>query len=303
MKTKLTTENKIDQQDVHADLYTPDKSKGLVVFFHGMAEHKERYVDLARYLVAYDCSVLLCDLRGHGESLFDGHIKGHFADQDGWELMIDDLHQLIKQAQTITSHDDFVLVGHSMGSIVARSYMKQQSKHVQGLILTGIPANPPLPKAVLLVSKILAKTNPRKPCELLYRNSFLAFDKKTASKQHLSWLSVRKDNVLSYQADPLCGFHFTNQGFFDLSKGIVDVLDYRHYQLENLPCKMWFIVGSLDVTSNLDQIQRLVDHYNALGYHNIQTSVIDGVAHEVLFDENKHTLWRQVADFIDFCIR
>jgi alpha-beta hydrolase superfamily lysophospholipase len=137
----------------------------------------------------------------------------------------------------------------------------------------------------------------------LYKQSFLTFDKKTASKEHLSWLSVRKDNVIAYKSDPLCGFLFTNQGFVDLSYGIVDALDYGGYQVENQTCKLWFIVGSLDVTCDVNQIQKLVSDFNDMGYHNIQNSVIEGVAHEVLFDENKHTLWRQVADFIDFSIR
>ncbi len=296
MKQTLSTTNIIDGQTLYADLYTPETSKGLTVFFHGMAEHKERYVELARFLVARDISVLLCDQRGHGTSLFDQTIKGHFGDQDGWLLNLDDLHALIQQAKTITKHSKFVLVSHSMGTIVARSYIKSYGNDVFAFVMSGIPADPPLPKVVLTIAKMLKGKDPRQPSMLLYKNSFLSYDKKTGSKVRYTWLSVEPENVKAYTDDPLCGFPFTKQAFVDLSFGIVDAKKFMT-QKPHTPIPIWCIVGEFDVVASIQQVDKMAKKLKNLGYP-VATSIKEGLAHEVFFDLNKHSLWRELYQFI-----
>ena len=90
MKETIFTVNSTDNQKVFANYYSCDNSQGLVVIFHGMAEHKERYDNFAQLLVKHGFSVLATDHRGHGESLFNESIKGHFADENGWFLNLED---------------------------------------------------------------------------------------------------------------------------------------------------------------------------------------------------------------------
>lgn len=298
MKQTLTTVNPYDHQTLHADYYHTPNSKGLVVVFHGMAEHKARYDEFAKTLAEHDFCVLLCDHRGHGESLFDGSIKGHFADKDGWLRNLDDLDQLINQAQELSHQKHLVLLGHSMGSIFARSYFKRHNEKISHLILTGVPAIPNQVGALHHIIKLMAKTNPKKPSKLLYKTSFGAFEKKSKTGEPLSWLSNDPKKVLAYKQDPMCGFYFTKQGFADLAYGMNDIAKVKDYPENKMNTKIWFIIGEDDVTVDMNQIQAMIEGLQHKGYKNPFVSVISGAAHEVLFEEGRLQLWTAMIDFI-----
>ncbi len=294
MKQTLQTVNPSDNQWVYANFYTIPNPKQLLVIFHGMAEHKERYDDFALFFNKQGFNVLVCDHRGHGQSLFEGHIKGHFANQDGWFLNLEDLHDLIKQAQSISQIETYALLGHSMGSIVAQSYFKRYYQEVSHLILTGVPEIPVGLKGLQLIAKAIAVFSKTQPSHLLYQSSFAKFDKKTPSQEPLAWLSHDQDNIKAYRADPLCGFKFTNQGLVDLLDGFYDVRHFNQMS-DNLDTFIWFIVGEDDVSINVDQIQNQMRKYQDLGFSEVVISMISNAAHEVLFDVERQALWDQIA--------
>ena len=47
---------------------TPQKPQGIVQIFHGMAEHAQRYTEIAQYLNKESFAVYACDMRGHGRT-------------------------------------------------------------------------------------------------------------------------------------------------------------------------------------------------------------------------------------------
>ena len=298
MKETLITTNPLDHQKVFANYYHHENAQGLVVLFHGMAEHKERYEKFALFLYEHQFSVLVCDHRGHGESFIDGQIRGHFGSQDGWFYNIEDLHQLIQKTLKRNNTNHHVLLAHSMGSLVAQSYFKRYAHHVSHLILTGIPESPPMLSVLSLFAKALAKQSKTKESDLLYQSSFLKFDKKTKSKEHLSWLSLNQDNVKAYKNDPLCGFKFTNQGLVDLLEGFKDVKTFNLSSESNPKTSIWFIIGEEDVTVNINQVQKRMQFYQELGYEHVTTTLIANAAHEVLFEKDMEYLYKQIVDHI-----
>jgi len=86
----------------------PDFSRGTVLIVHGLAEHMGRYDHVAKALSGAGFSVSGVELRGHGDS--DGK-QGHV---DTWSQYTDDL-----KAAVAALGEDVVLVGHSMGGLVA----------------------------------------------------------------------------------------------------------------------------------------------------------------------------------------
>lgn len=298
MKQTLKTVNPHDHQTLSADYYHTPNNKGLVVLFHGMAEHKDRYVPFATTLVENGFCVLLCDHRGHGNSLFNNQIKGHFADKDGWLRNVDDLHALILQAQELSGQKQFTLMGHSMGSMFARSYFIRHNDVISHLILSGVPAIPNNLSLLAVGIKSVGLINPQKPNGFLYKSSFGAFDKKTKEGKPLSWLSNDPAKVLAYQNDPLCGFYFTGQGFVDLTDGMKDIVNVKHYPKDKINTSIWLIVGENDVTVDMDQIQSMLSILQSKGYQNPSVSVIPGAAHEVLFEDGKEHLWQQIIKCI-----
>ena len=110
--------------------------KGIVMVVHGLAEHGGRYARLAKALVASGYAVFALDLRGHGQTAQQG-LLGHFADQDGWQKVVDDVASLNKHIRKQHPKTPIFLFGHSMGSYIAQAYLIQHSHTVKAAVFSG----------------------------------------------------------------------------------------------------------------------------------------------------------------------
>ena len=165
-----------DHQRMKAYLYEIDQAKALIVIFHGMAEHQKRYVNFALELNKNGFNVLTIDHRGHGESLYEGTLKGYFADQDGWQKNLEDCHTIIKDHR----YDlPLILFGHSMGSLFARLYLKAFASELTAVYLSGSPDESPMATVGYQFAKMICLILGRKhPSPLLTKLSFGAFNKQ-----------------------------------------------------------------------------------------------------------------------------
>ena len=68
-----------------------EKAKALIVIVHGMVEHKERYIPLIEELNKNNYTVIIGDLRGHGESINEEYSLGRIASID---QMVDSIMEL-----------------------------------------------------------------------------------------------------------------------------------------------------------------------------------------------------------------
>lgn len=93
-----------------------EKPNGVVLIFHGMAEHGGRYEDFARYLNYNGYIVYANDLRGHGKTANSIEELGYIG-EDGFNRIIEDEHDLLDDIKK--KHPDLpvVVLGHSFGSL------------------------------------------------------------------------------------------------------------------------------------------------------------------------------------------
>ncbi len=89
-------------KDVYARMWANDnikEYKGIVQLVHGMQEHIGRYVEFANVLA--DCGYIVVghDHLGHGNTVKNEDEFGHFADKEGWNRLVDDIHILQNQIQ------------------------------------------------------------------------------------------------------------------------------------------------------------------------------------------------------------
>ena len=71
-----------------------NKPKAALHIFHGMGEHAERYDELAGILTDAGFAVYASDQRGHGKTAGSVEKLGHYADNNGWFIVLDDLKML-----------------------------------------------------------------------------------------------------------------------------------------------------------------------------------------------------------------
>lgn len=66
---------------------------------HGMSEYIDRYDDFARFLTENGFNVIGHDHLGHGYSVSDDRDYGFFADKNGDEIIIEDIHSVTELAK------------------------------------------------------------------------------------------------------------------------------------------------------------------------------------------------------------
>ena len=124
----------------------------MVILVHGMQEYSDRYASFCKYLNAKGYSTIRYDLLGHGKNL-PRNQRGYFG-KNGWKNLLKQLHQYVQQAHLQFPGQKIILFGHSMGSIIIRSYL-QHYHDFDGMILSGVPYYNPLWKVGKVISKTL----------------------------------------------------------------------------------------------------------------------------------------------------
>ncbi|WP_370680341.1 lysophospholipase [Comamonas sp. GB3 AK4-5] len=106
--------------------------RATVLIVHGMGEHAGRYAPLARRLNGWGFAVRAYDQYGHGRS---GGPRGGLSHdgrlQEDLALVLDATRASMPGAQPL------VLLGHSMGGLVAADFVASGVRQVEGLVLSS----------------------------------------------------------------------------------------------------------------------------------------------------------------------
>ena len=109
---------------LHAMQWLPAETpRAVLQISHGVAEHIGRYDGFARYLNEQGIAVVGHDHLGHGGSLPEGGTPVYFGDGTPWETVVADIQLLHEQLRREFPGVPLCLMGHSMGSFLARSYL------------------------------------------------------------------------------------------------------------------------------------------------------------------------------------
>lgn len=296
IKKNLAFVSKIDESPMPLTLYSQEQVRARVFIIHGMAEHRGRYGDFASFLAGHDLEVYTYDLRGHGENRPDG-ILGHFADQDGYEVQTQDLLDLCKE---LRQDGPLVVFAHSMGTLFARYMLQKNSDFCDLLILSGAPADNPLIDSAIFMAKTLAFLGKRKPSKVLQKmtNGVYAAQVKDR-KTDMDWLSFDEANVTAYLADSLCGFPFTRQGYLDLYR-LTKAVYQKSISKRPSDLPIYFLSGSHDPCGDIENmgIEKAKRLLQDQGFSQVRIRYYDQSRHEILKDQDKEVVYRDILSII-----
>ena len=105
--------------------------RAVCLLVHGIAEHSGRYQHLAQALAAQGFSVWALDHRGHGRS------EGLRGDCRSLEEFVEDVRLLAQQARIGTQRLPLLLVGHSLGGLIALSFCARYPEEVRAVAVSS----------------------------------------------------------------------------------------------------------------------------------------------------------------------
>lgn len=303
MKRELLIINSnCDNLPLSVAVFQPDgEVKGVVQFSHGMAEHKERYFGFMEYLAEAGYASVINDHRGHGASVLNSEDLGYFYD-DTVTYVVKDIVQITKYAKERFPGVPICLFGHSMGSIIAREYLKLNDNEIDKLVLSGAPgSNPVAGIAKLLIKMQTKKHGDRYRSPLMYNLSIGGYAKAVANaKTECDWLSINEENVEAYIKDPLCGFNFTLNGYKNLIGLLASIFDNYGWKVANKNLPIFFIAGSEDpVIGKESQWLASQNFLLKQGYKDVTGKLYKGLRHEILLEKEKEEVYKDVLAFLE----
>ncbi len=279
--------------------WTGEEPRAVLVIAHGMSEHSGRYDHFARFLAENGYAVYMNDHPGHGRS---AQVKGHFADKDGWEHTVSDLKALAGQAAEERPGLPLFLMGHSMGSFLARSYIVRYGDELAGCVLCGtMGKNPAVPAGLALAAAQCRLLGPRSRGNTLDKLASTGYNKRIERPVNGSaWLSRDDEVCRRFQADPLCCFPFTAGGYRDLFTGLREISAPQWAGRVPKELPVLLIAGEEDPVGNYGQgPQQVAGALRVAGVRRVELKLYPGMRHEVLNELGKEEAYEDVLRWLN----
>ena len=293
----LSTDN---ETQIHYTVWTPEEPPVAVCqICHGMVEHISRYDDFARFLAGKGIVVCGCDHKGHGQS--KGKAYGYFGKGKALDVLVSDQLRLTDMMREKYKHLPYVLLGHSMGSFVARRYISENKGKIDGAIICGT-AGPGQPVgAGIALSKIVGVfKNETKPCPFLGKIAFAGYNKRTNSDNPYAWLTRDEKIVDAYSKDELCGFSFTASAYKQMFECIKIVNAPEWAGKVDKSLSVLVTAGKEDpVGSYGEGPQKVYEALKDAEMYDVQFKLYDDCRHEILNELNKEEVY---GDFLAFIL-
>ncbi len=157
--------------------------RGVVLVVHGLGEHAWRYDHVAQRLNGWGFAVRAYDQYGHGESMGP---RGALPSAD---RLLSDLGEVVEESRArMNDSTPLILLGHSMGGLIAGRFVCQGAQPVQALVMSS----PVLDPGLNLWRKLMLAVLPR-----------IAPDARVGNGLNPAFISHDPAVVAAYKADPL----------------------------------------------------------------------------------------------------
>ena len=284
----------------------PDEIKGIVQIVHGKNEHKGRYRKFMRYLAVNGYLTIANDHRGHGESVLREKDRGYWYD-GGYPALIEDLHEITHEVKKYAAKKcgrtdlPVIMIGHSMGSLAARCYIRKYDDEIDKLCIIGCPSKSSMVKEGLVILKILELIEGRRYRSRLAKLLIMGVSYEFKfRKEHLhnAWTNSEREAVIEHNNDPMCRFLFTINGYQEMLK--MAMLTYSGgYIPKNPDMPIRFFSGEDDPCAlSKKKLVEAMRYLQQLGYRDVHGKLYPGMRHDILHERFKILVFKDILGFI-----
>lgn len=280
--------------------------KGTVQIAHGIAGHCGRFDGLARALAEGGLAVLANDHLGHGKSIADPSDLGFFAEHDGWMMVLKDMRTVYEMTCARFPEIPHFLLGHSMGSFLARTYLFTWPEDFDGVLLGGTAHQR---RGVLitgcLLSGALAAVSPRGRGRILNRLVSGSYNRAfRPARTDYDWLTRDEASVDAFLLDPMCGFVCTNRLYADMMQGLVMITSRKNLEKMEKTKPVLFYSGTMDpVGGNGAGVERAFRAFRRAGMTDVEMKLYEGGRHEMHNELNRQEVFGDLLAWINDKIR
>lgn len=283
--------------------YIPEKEiVGILQIAHGMVEFIDRYEAFATFLCDNGFLVIGNDHLGHGGSVNSKEDWGYFAKKDGYKVVLKDMLKVLENTKKEYPDKKYYLLGHSMGSFLARLFIIEYGDKLDGAIIMGTGQQN---NATLIAGKCLIKIISLFKGER-YRSRFInnmalgSYNKKfEPSKTHCDWLTKDSDVVDWYYHEPRCHFIFTLNGYYNLFSLIQQIIKKKNLLKMPKELPILIVSGEDDPVGNFGKDPLSVyELFKESGMKNVECKLYPTDRHEILNELDKSDVYNDLSNWL-----
>lgn len=289
---------------IHARKCVPDtEPRAVVQIAHGIAEHIRRYDDFMNFLAENGYVAVGNDHLGHGESIQAPEEQGFFAEENGWDRVVEDMDRLREQMRQEYPDLPYIFFGHSMGSFLTRTYLIRHPEKYDAAIIsgTGHQGKPLVIAGYTAASLMVRSKGPRADGQALNDMAFGSYCKKIANpRTPFDWLSRDEESVDRYIADPLCGFVAKVSLYRDMMGGIKFITNQANIDAMSKEQPIYFMSGDADPVGDYGKgVEKAYQAFCKAGLRDVTIRLYPDGRHEMLNEINKSKVYQDILHWLD----
>lgn len=289
---------------LHVVFWKPEgEARGVVQISHGMTEMIERYDEFARYLSGNGFAVIGNDHLGHGLTAGRDEDLGYFCRTNMSATVVSDLHRVTRYAKKHYSSVPCFLLGHSMGSFMARRYIMTYGNELTGAVLVGTGRQS---KLTLIVGNALAAflrftKGDRYHSSLFERGAFHHYlDRIKNPRTENDWITRDEKIIDLYRDNKYCNFKFSVNGY----RTLFDVLAFiqKDQNIENIPRELplLFLAGGMDPVGDYGKaVNEICCEYKKKGINDVSMKLYPDDRHEILNELDRDQVYSDILRWLE----
>lgn len=279
-----------------------DKIYGVIQIVHGVTEHILRYEEFANYFNKGGIAVVGIDLLGHGLSTNNETKQMYFGPEGSWNTVVADLDTCFQHTKELYPDIPYVLLGFSLGSFLARTYLIDYPGKVDGAILvgTGQMGNFPLQIARKIAIKEGKKYGESAITEKINQLTFGTYNKKIKSpRTAYDWLCASSSSLDQYINDPLRGKGMSCGLFRELLDGMKYTASVHNMKRMNLHRPVLFLSGKEDPVGDFGKgVDKVYRAFRSIGVEDVSVKMYDGLRHDILHEDNRFSIYDDIYGWL-----
>ena len=263
-----------DAGQIYWQSWTPAESpRAILLLVHGLAEHSGRYEGFAEFFTSAGFAVHALDHPGHGRSAGHRcHIR-RFAD------FTNTLDRYLAFVKATHANTPIFLVGHSMGGLIAASFLIERQSEFAAAVLSGpaIRAPEQPSRFALFIMRIISRLFPRL--------GVMQLDSTGVSKD--------PDVVSKYDNDPLV---FRGKVTARLAAELFSAMDKVLANAATIRLPLLILHGGSDSLTDVAGSKEL---HEAISSTDKKITVYDGLYHEIFNEPERIAVMTDMKDWLE----
>jgi len=279
----------------------PESPRGILQIVHGKSEHIARYEPFMTYLAENGFAVCGHDHIGHGYTAQDQSELGHFAEKNGHRIVCDDVCAFGESVKADLPGLPFFLLGHSMGSFIARCTLCDRPDLWEAAVIMGTSGKNPLAYPGLFLARLIGAVKGKKYIsQLVLSVAFSSYNDRTESNRPYAWLSRDEAVQDAYERDPFCGTPFTVSAMCDLIRLQILCNRGKWYKALRKDLPILLVSGSQDPVGNYGKgVEEVYTALIAEGVTDADRKLYGGMRHEILNELGKEEVYGDILRFLE----